>query len=234
MVSDAWVRALHMKRVGIVAALPGELTPLVRGWQQRGRNLWMGSLGDVQAVAVAGGMGSAAAERAVGRVFGEGTPDALISYGWAGALTCAVKPQTACAISEVVDAKSGERFVTADTGGYRLITLDRVARGDEKRELAARYQSVLVDMEAAAVARVAAAQGLPFHCYKGISDGSNDNLPDFGRFIDENGELRMTAFLAYVAARPKCWPSLQRLGVNSKAAALALADLMEKHLTRPL
>lgn len=219
-----------MKSIAIIAALPGELKPLVRGWQQRGRNVWAGRIGGVEAIAIAGGMGAAAAERAVERAFAESKPNILVSYGWAGALTCAVKPRTACAISEVIDAVSGERFVTDYPGGYRLITLDHVARADEKRGLAEKYQSVLADMEAATVARIAAERNVVFYCFKGVSDGYTDRLPDFSRFINGKGELRMTAFLAYTAVHPKYWTSLRRLGENSSGAAKVLVTMIQEGL----
>ena len=223
-----------MRKIAIIAALPGELKPLVRNWQRRERNLWAGRIGERDAVAIAGGIGAAAAGRAVERVFTEANLDVVVSYGWAGALTCAVKPRTACAISEVIDAGTGESFVTNYPGGYRLITLDHVARADEKRGLAERYQSVLADMEAATVARMAAARQVAFYCFKGISDGYNDQLPDFSRFINSEGELRMAAFLAYVSVHPKYWPSMQRLGKNSSAAASAVAGLAEECLKQSL
>lgn len=217
-----------MKRIGIIAALSGELKPLVRGWQKRGRNLWVGRVADCEATAVAEGIGTIAAERGAERMLSEFDAEALVSYGWAGALTCAVKPPTACAISEVVDASGGGHYATKCTRGYRLITLDRVAGPNEKRGLAEKYQSVLVDMEAAAVARIAYARNVPFYCFKGISDGYNDQLPDFSRFIDGAGQLRMAPLLAHAAAHPKYWPSMQRLGKNSRASATALAGLLEE------
>lgn len=219
-----------MNTIAIVAAMPAELKPLVRGWDERGRNLWVGRIADCEAVAVAGGIGAAAAKRAVERVFAEKKPNVLVSYGWAGALTCAVKPCMTCAISEVVDAATGERFGTGSSGGFRLITLDRVARYDEKRALATQHQAVLVDMEAAVVARAAAERKIPFYCFKAVSDGYLDRLPDFSRFISSDGELRMTALLRYVAVRPQYWASLQRLGKNSEAGASALVSMAREGL----
>lgn len=220
-----------MKKIAIIAAMAGELKPLVRGWEKRGPNLWAGRVGDCEAVAVAGGMGARAAGRAVERVLAEANPDALVSYGWAGALTCAVKAGAVCVISEVIEDGTGERFATASRDGFRLITLDHVARSDEKRALAQKRQAVLVDMEAATVARMAAARELPFYCFKGISDGYADRLPDFNRFLNrDRGELRMPAFVAYAALHPRYWASLGRMGKNSRAAALAVADLMKEHL----
>jgi len=220
-----------MKKIAIIAAMAGELKPLVRGWERRGPNLWAGRVGDCEAVAVAGGMGARAAERAVERVLAEANPDALVSYGWAGALTCAVKAGAVCVISEVVEDGTGERFATASRDGYRLITLDHVARADEKRALAQKHQAVLVDMEAATVARMAAARRVPFYCFKGISDGYADRLPDFNRFVDtERGELKTGALVAYAAVHPVYWGSLWRMGKNSGVAADGLVELMRGNL----
>ena len=53
-----------MSKIAIIAALPGELKPLVRGWQRPEPNLWTGSIAGREAIAVAGGMGAEAATRA--------------------------------------------------------------------------------------------------------------------------------------------------------------------------
>jgi adenosylhomocysteine nucleosidase len=217
-----------MSRIAIIAALPGELKPLVHDWHRSERNLWTGTIKGHAAVAIVGGMGATAAADAVERVYAQGKPDMLISYGWAGALTCALKPPGAYAISEIVDHASGEHFATRSADGIRLVTLDHVAHADEKRTLAERHQAVLVDMEAAAVARLAAASDIAFYCFKGISDGYTDHLPDFSRFISESGQLRMPAFLTYAALHPGYWRALARLGKNSGVAASNLARLLSK------
>jgi adenosylhomocysteine nucleosidase len=210
-------------RVAIIAALAGELAPLVRGWKTTAKDVWTGSIGEHSCIAIAGGMGAAAANRAVALARSEFNPNVLVSYGWAGALTCAVKPGMACTVSEVADITSGKHFETGDPTGMRLLTLNHVARGNEKRKLAERHQAVLADMEAAAVARLARQQRLKFFCYKGVSDGYLDRLPDFSRFISAEGQLRMPAFLGYTAMRPWYWAPLARMGTASRAAAAALA-----------
>jgi adenosylhomocysteine nucleosidase len=98
-----------------------------------------------------------------------------------------------------------------------------VADAQEKRRLAQQYQAVLVDMEAAAVARVARAQRLDFYCFKAVSDGPNDRLPDFNRFTSPDGQLRMPTFIAYAVMHPKYWGPLRALGRNSMEAARQLA-----------
>jgi adenosylhomocysteine nucleosidase len=218
-----------MKRIGIVAALHGELKPLVRGWEKRGQ-LWIGRTGETHCMATAGGMGARAAARACEVLLKEGPLDALISVGWVGALSCGLKPPQAHVISEVIDARTGERFVTASGEGQRLLTTGHVVRPDEKRKLAQQFQTPLVDMEAAAVARIAREQQLPFYCFKAISDGYTDRLPDFNPFIGPEGQMRMANFVAYAMLHPQYWGVLMRLGRNSSIAARNLATLIMRQL----
>lgn len=220
--------------IGIIAALPAELRPLIAGWKQSQPGVWTGSIGDHACIAVAGGMGRDAATRACQTIFEAGPGlqtekiDTLISVGWAGALSCGAKPPDAWQVSEVIDARTGERYSTGQQDGVRLVTLDHVAGVDEKRRLAASYQAVMVDMEAATIGRLARARGVDFLCCKGISDGATDRLPDFSRFISPKGQLRLPAFLAHVAIRPGYWRNLARMGANSSKAAVNLAALVRQ------
>lgn len=216
-----------MKRIAIIAALRGELRPLVKGWQQRGP-LYTGRIGEAECVAVCAGIGRDAAARALGLALAEGAPGALISIGWAGALSCGVKPGQAHPVAEVIDARTGERYSTdfAAPGKIRLVTIDHVAAATEKRSLAERYLAAMVDMEAATVGRLARARDIPFYCFKGISDGANEKLPDFNRFINRSGQLRLPPFALHAAVHPLYWPALVRLGGNSKQAAEALTALV--------
>lgn len=216
-----------MKRIGIVAAFPGELKPLVRGWERRDR-VFVGAVGGIQAVAACCGMGSEAAANACELALNTAPLDALISVGWAGSLSCGLRPPHAVAVREVIDARSGERFSTENGEGQRLITLDHVASAEEKRRLAEAWQATLVDMEAAAVARLARARGLGFFCYKAVSDGPNDRLPDFNRFTGAKGQLRVPALALYAILHPQYWAALQRLGRNSRLAAEQLAQILSR------
>jgi adenosylhomocysteine nucleosidase len=227
-----------MKRVGIIAALPGELKPLVRNWQQRGLvyfgKIDEGKAGEIECIAACAGMGAEAATRSCDLVLAEGKLDALVSYGWAGSLSCGIKPPSVCAIYDIIDSRTGDRFVTDYPAGNRLITLDHVARSGEKRELAEKYQAPLVDMEAATVARIAAARNIAFYCFKGVSDGANDKLPDFNRFLGKDGQLRMPVFVAYALLHPGYWTALKQLGRHSARAAEELASFVPRSLGEAL
>lgn len=216
-----------MKRIGIVAALRGELRPLVRGWSRRG-HVFAGRMGELETVAAYAGMGETAVTRACEEVLAEGEIQALVSLGWAGSLSCGLRPPEAVGVREVIDAGSGERFATDNSAGQRLITVDHVAGIQEKRRLAESYQAVLVDMEASTVARMARAKGLQFFCFKGVSDGPGEKLPDFNRFTGADGQLRMGKFAAYAVLHPQIWASLGRLEKNSRQAAEELTVLFNR------
>jgi adenosylhomocysteine nucleosidase len=222
-----------MRRVGVIAAMAGELKPLVQGWKplraRQGAVAWQGTIDGSLCIAVCAGMGKLAAERACA-IAAEGGPlDALVSVGWAGALSCGMQPGSAYVLNEVVDRETGEEFPTnsppreRDAPPLKLVTIDHVAHVAEKRSLGTQYQAVLVDMEAATVARVARLQGIPFYCLKAVSDVASEILPDFSRYTDNHGQLQLAALLAHVAVRPRYWPGLARVGKNGRSGAVAIA-----------
>jgi adenosylhomocysteine nucleosidase len=96
----------------------------------------------------------------------------------------------------------------------------------EKRELKGLSGAAVVDMEAAGLARVAAERGIPFYCFKGITDGADQALPDFSAFIGADGRFAKSRFAVHAAIRPWLWPSLQRLARASRRASLELSLLL--------
>jgi len=220
-------------RVAIVAALPAELKPLVSGWRRmvtndRRTKKWMLS-GDTDTwIAVCSGMGADAALRAYAAAVSDGQVDMLLSVGWAGSLQAEVLPGTVQVPTIVIDAQTGEQFSLTDgKRKWRLVTTTRVADEAEKKRLVATYPgAVLIDMEAATVARLADMHSIPLLCIKGVSDAAGATLPDLNPFIDHRGQMRMAPFLAYIAVRPRYWPSLLHLGKNSARAADAMRDLI--------
>ena len=79
-----------MTRVAIIAAMPGELKPLVRGWKHERRNgvdIWRWKFDDSEWIAACAGAGIDAATRAFAEVERDKVFEQVISVGWAGALT---------------------------------------------------------------------------------------------------------------------------------------------------
>jgi adenosylhomocysteine nucleosidase len=224
-------------RIAIIAALPGELKPLVKDWHRvametAGTKKWIFSRQQDTWIAVCSGMGADAALRAYAAAVSDGPVDMLLSVGWAGSLHAEVLPGTVQVPTIVIDAQTGEQFsLTEGKRKWRLVTAARVVDDAEKTRLAATYPgAVLVDMEAATVARVAEMHGIPLLCIKGVSDAVGATLPDLNPFIDRRGQMRMARFLTYIAVRPRYWPSLLHLGKNSARAAEAMRDLILKFM----
>jgi len=219
-----------MTCVAIIAAMPGELKPLVRGWarERRGKvEMWRWKFDEGEWVAACGGAGVDAATRTFAEIEKDGSPELVISVGWAGALNAAMQTGGGYWVSGVTDARTGERFRAANWSVESwLVTSPIVANEMEKQRLASTYKADLVDMEAAAIARLAQMRGIPFYCFKGVSDGFTDKLPDFNRFISPDGQFDLAGMVLFSILRPRYWPSLMRMGENSKKASQSISEAL--------
>lgn len=215
--------------IAILAALPRELSPLVRGWpvQVASRNDGVTIAECDQAIAVCAGMGRDRVEYAL-RLAAERRPlREVISVGYAGALHPGIAAGSVHWAATVIDAETGARY-ECGPGTGTLLTSNHVVGREEKSQAAARWNADLVDMEAAAVARLASERGLRFRALKVVSDEANESLPDFNRFIDARGGFRQAAFTAYIALHPWLIPEAIRLGRHAARASQAIADTLCK------
>jgi len=222
-----------MTRTAFIAAMAAELGPLVRGWQRERRegvDLWLHRDENLW-VAACAGAGQEAATRAFAAVEQDAPIDLVFSVGYAGALRGDLQPGTAHNAAGMIDSRTGERFrCDAGAGELWLVTSPRVAGQAEKRRLGGAYNAALVDMEAAAVARLATMRGIPFYCVKGISDGLDDRLPDLNRYIGADGRFGILRFSLAMIFRPWHWPQLVKMGENSRSASLSMARKLREFL----
>jgi len=216
-------------RIGIIAALPGELKPLVKGWKRalarkQFVNKWTMGAGCDTWIAACAGMGAEAASRAYAQAEADGPLDMVLSIGWAGALRDEGHPGEFHIPNIVVNAQTGERFTLAEREKPDvLVTTSQVANETEKRRLAETYGGMLVDMESATIARLAQMRGIPICCMKIITDDVSARLPNLNPFISAMGQMQMAKLIGYVLLRPGYWPGLIRLGRASANGANYLA-----------
>ncbi len=214
-------------RIAVIVALPRELRALV-GRQKpdaglAARGVFLYRLG--RATLVAGGMGAGRASVAFEAALADGDVDEVISAGLAGGCSAEAVPGTVLEAGMVVESRTGERFRTVlGEGQPVLVTAEAIASVAEKARLAAAYRASLVDMEAATVARLAAAHGLRFRAIKGVSDGHDFELASLGRFTGKHGHFRTGAFALHTALRPGTWATAGKLGRNSSRALTGLAE----------
>src|ERR1700744_584646 len=120
-----------MTRVAIIAAFPGELKPLVRGWPSSTRgniHFWAQRDEEEEWMAACAGAGQDAATRAFAGVEDGGPIDLVFSVGWAGALREDAAAGAVYNLAGVVDVRTGERFrCDAGAGDRWLLTSPIVA-----------------------------------------------------------------------------------------------------------
>jgi adenosylhomocysteine nucleosidase len=208
-------------KAAIIAALPREISGLVRGTRPESELLLKGiHLHHIDgAVVAAAGMGASRVTLAFDAALRTEGIDLVISTGLAGACTAEIRAGEVVEATTVIDAKTGERYRCATAGAERaLITTETIAGIIEKLRLHKSYGAALVDMEAASVARLALARALRFRAVKGISDAHDFEMESMSRFADVRGHFRTGAFALHTALRPQNWSSAMRLGRESNRA----------------
>ena len=217
-----------MARVGIVAAMFREVHPLLRTMKplkylpDKRVRLYE----DDEKVIVYAGMGIDPATVACRAVLATGELSAVASVGWAGGLNPSASGGQVVEPSVVINGSSGERFSATGDGGT-LVTVQRVAGLEEKRQIGERFGGDYVDMEAAVVAQSAQQAGIPFYCFKAISDAHDARLPDMNRF-NRNGKFSVWRFLAHVGVRPSIWGVISDMSQASLQSRDALCKRLEE------
>jgi len=230
-----------MSKIAIIAAMEREVAPLVRGWKKSalasgGRKFILFEREGV--LAVVSGIGCKNAELAARAVVEQSHPSALISVGLAGALIRSLKVGSIFTPSVVVDAADEAEYRCSAEGGRVsggvLVSSGEVAEAEAKQELVNRFHALVVDMEAAGVARVAQQERIGFRCVKAISDGADFVMPPMAGFIDSSGNFQSGKFAVWAALRPWQWVRVAVLAGNSRRATRALCGWLEKNLTAGL
>jgi adenosylhomocysteine nucleosidase len=223
-------------KVAIVAALEREVSGLTSGWsrverEHEGRTFIFSERDEV--VVVCGGIGMEAARRAAEAVIALYHPTLVRSVGFAGALDKSLRIGDIFAPAVVIDARDASR-VEIDSRNRpekregTLVSFMAVAGIDQKANLAQAYSAHAIDMEASAVAAAASAHGIQFDAAKVISDVASFEMPEMARFIDPQGQFRTSSFSFFIALRPWLWPRAALLANNSRKAARALGEHLER------
>jgi adenosylhomocysteine nucleosidase len=219
-----------MPRVAIVVALEREVGQLLRRWRSSEREYGgrrFRFYENDNAVLTAGGIGGEPARRAAEAILALYAPGIIYSAGFAGALDSRLKIGDVIVPRRVVNAGDGSSVDTGQGEGV-LVTFSSVASAEQKRKLADSYGADAVDMEAAAVARAAAARGVQFAAVKAISDENDFALPAMERFINANGEFSVSRFVLFAGVRPWMWRTVLRLASNSNRASRALCEWIKQ------
>ena len=220
----------------LIAAVPLEFSAISRRTRIASADLrWLASarLPDGDAVLVANGIGGSAASRAARKLLDLHPVRAVVSTGFAGALRQDLRAGDTFIAHSVVSAGVEHpcRIPLGSPRGSRtgvLLSLDRIiVSAREKLELG-RQGADAVDMEAAAVAAVAAEREVPFYCVRSISDSAEGDLPvDFNRVLRSDGSLSLARLFRLVVGSAGAWAGLLRSRRDALSAARSLGRCLQ-------
>lgn len=200
------------RTIGLIAAMPEELTPLIRliGPCRRERagsfQIYHCMIGTHETFLIQSGMGPRNAAAATRALIADARPDLIISFGFAGAVTGGPSVGDIVVAGRLlhhhnrlfseqqgVDRGQAAHLAaslaeTCRENGFRTYAGTFVTSGQIlskhtlARQLPAGVEHPVVEMETAAVAQVAVLAGIPLIAVRSISDGAEDEL---GFTIDE-------------------------------------------------
>lgn len=217
-----------------------------------GSRFFLGGAGGQQVILVQSGVGYRKAERATSLLLESYSPDLIISAGYTGALQPHLGAAEIVIAQEVYQAdlekKEGNepgqtirlsvriednivslaRQLAKETGfryhGGSLMTSAKVVPDPaSKRLLGQEHSLVAVDMETAAVGRVAENSGIPFLSIRSVLDPLDlkINLP-WEHFIDKRGEVKFGYKVVYILEKPWVAWRFMRIYRNMRLASAAL------------
>jgi nucleoside phosphorylase len=202
-----------------IAADPRECRAWVARWEQANpislpvhwarAGKWKGS--DV--IAVANGAGADRARAALAAV---PVPAAICSMGFCGALDESLRIGEIFVATEV---RNGARTYpalnpelryqnTLDPGVGRpksgiLVSVPRIARTALAKKELRNTGALVVEMEAAAIARASEQINVPFYCIRAVSDLANEDFAnDFNNFFMPDGRINRTRLIMSAFASP--------------------------------
>jgi adenosylhomocysteine nucleosidase len=234
----------------ILAALPMEVRPFLRRVKARrcgkwSARTWEFAAGQGRGVAAVTGMGQSAG-RAAKELLARYRPGVLVSVGFGGALTPDLVPgdmalgqsirhfQPDTGELEEISTPAPPRPIAALIQGLaraglsgvagNLITTPYIMDKARQGQPLSHLPHAAVDLESSVLARLAAAQGLPWLGLRAITDGAEEEIPDFLRVEKTPGVLDA---LGWLARDPRRLKNLLHLRRRARLAAQRLAQVLE-------
>jgi adenosylhomocysteine nucleosidase len=210
----------------------------------------LGTLGNRQTLLVQTGMGRSRSEAAIRSILSAYDADALISFGFAGALTEELKPGDLVLASEVYAIRAYDedeahaeaipvdlslltqaeeilkRAGIACTRGGFVTELVPVTAPEEKRTLHQRYDAVAVDMESAWMAQISAQESAPFLALRAISDTMDEEILPFDQFMTSEGGWKKRRAVTFFLRHPSRVSVLLRLAAHTRWARRSLSEAL--------
>ena len=172
----------------------------------------------------------------------ENTARAIVSIGFAGALSNALQAGDLVIASSIRDGvaqpdkpllSSAENVQLAEVPvhkGIAITTNEIIWQAESKRALAATLEPDeigIVDMESTAIASVSARHELPFLIVRSITDLLDEDLPlNFNLYRGEDGRVDSARIVKAALLRPRALSGLIELRRRSELCAQRMADFV--------
>ena len=230
------------KRVAVLAPMKPELKAIVRSFALKPTSAdpvfsHTGSAGSWWVGSLVTGMGPALARQAATKALSAGAIDHVMVVGIAGGLDPELPVGSLFVPSRVQLYPDGPEYAThplpSRRGDGGLMTTDGLFEDEDVWRPILQRGFGAVDMEAAGVAEVCEAAGVPWSIYRGISDRPDEHIVDQALFglSKADGSADPVALAKYLARDPRRAKALAHLNrcmqlAAKMAADAALADLV--------
>jgi len=208
--------------------------------RKRDFDMYRANIANHEVTVLLTGMGAASAARAM-RIVPPEQHDMWISTGLAGALDAGLRLGVTVVARNVMTRDAALKitcdpeFVSvavscaARAVDTFLTTETIIATSLEKESLASIAN--VVEMESTHILAAAQHRQMSAVAVRAISDIAEEDLPlDFQKIADERGHVKVGGLLKELALHPYRLPLLIRFGRHSRAAAVSLADFLDRFL----
>lgn len=249
-----------MATIGLIAAMPEEIKPLLARIETYSREtagsftMYRFRAGSRDACLVESGLGPEKAARATATLIATAAPDLVINFGLGGAATPGLRVGDVIIAQRILFARerlfSEQQGLSPQLAATALDLLQRnpatpflicrgtcvtsgaiLAKREAARLLPAGVVNPVLEMETAAVAKIAAREGVPLLAVRAISDDASEELEfNITDFTDKNMNIKVHRVFWSLTCRPWLVPQLMRLARNSKRAGGNLARVVESLL----
>jgi adenosylhomocysteine nucleosidase len=238
--------------LALLGALREEVADLKRqmvleeAFAGQGYHVYKGKYKNKDVLLVQTGLGRERAERATKLVLSRYPVTAVISIGFAGALTeeskigdvilcstlhCAngliqkgLKPESYYCDTDLISriSQSLEGKAVRFRQGSSVTVSQLVSNPEAKQKLGKAFRANIVDMESYWVARIASDRQIPFAAVRAVSDTVQDSLPPLDRMLTPNGKWRWEKAAPYFIFHPQHLIKLFVLYRNARQARKSL------------
>lgn len=235
--------------IAVVAAMEDEIRPLQRNLERSRKyrvgkqEVYSGEIGSSRLAVVSTGDGAKAAARGLKEVLESLEMRAVVVVGVAGALSPDLNNGSVVVCRQVRDDAGhvfemdsdlvvrASRFEDAEVG--TAISVDRiVSTAGEKQRLWQECEALpglVVDLESATYADLAARKGIPCLVVRVVSDGHDESLPlDFNQFRNADGGVDRAGVLRETLRHPSLMPRLLKLRDRVRSSAMVLDRLVRE------